>query len=125
MEKFKSIYLRTILVVLVILGILASISIGAKILKTSVDLFGISLSIHSIEDVSRRSSPGHEWSPELVEDYNTLQTQRQAIYQSEDLVVRTFANMAKVLQLLVIAIVITLWVSYIVIPVQFIKNLRK
>ena len=124
-EKLKKFYPRIILIILVILGIFTSFSIGAKILKTSTELFAISSSIASIEDISKRSAPGHQWSPELVEEYENLQEQRQAIYESDDLIIRWFSTSEKILQFIIILTVLFVWSSFICIPVQWVKKRLK
>lgn len=111
------------IVMFVILGILASILVGAKIISTSVQLELLASKIRYTEEVASKSPSG--WSDDTVARYDSLQEKRLEFTESRDPVVKWFANLNTGIKLLVIAFVVVTWIAAIMLVYSFLSYTYK
>ena len=84
--------LSIIILLVAVVSIIFSLTVGVKFVKTTYHLDRITTEISNLNYEAQNAAPGYGWNEERTQRYNELQAERKKLYNSNDLVVNWFAN---------------------------------
>lgn len=106
MKKTRRFWVNILAILILFIGTIGTMKVSGKIIATSVELFVLNDNAAYYNEQRRKTDA-------MTEDYNKNHEERQAIYNSEDTVVRVFSNQNILVK---VAILILAIVAFIMIP---------